>query len=168
MALIFLIFALFYQSCKDSNSKSTYIYLVRHADKGGKDSLSLEGVNRANQLLHLLGNAEIGTIYSTNYKRTKDTAMPLANAIQKEIEIYNPQNLEALASSIRTKHTGQRILVVGHSNTTPTLVNLLYNKEQIDQINESEYDKLYLVILNPCCENELIEMEYGVISPKLE
>jgi hypothetical protein len=86
--------------------------------------------------------------------------------LKKEVEIYNAKNLDTLAKDINENYKGKRVLVVGHSNTTPSMVNLLLNKESLSSIDENEYDKLYLVILNQCCDSELVEMQYGVESPK--
>lgn len=163
-ALIF-VSTFIYQSCKCSPSENTYVYLVRHADKGGKDSLSYEGFKRAQQLAHLLNKTGIDKIYSTNYNRTKDTANPLATDLGQEVVIYDPRNLEAFANALKENDLGKKIVVVGHSNTTPSLTNLLLGLDKLNQIDEQEYDKLYLVILNPNCESQLLEMEYGQKSP---
>ncbi len=164
--IVILLSTLLYQSCVCTSSDATYVYLVRHADKGGKDSLSLEGIERAYQLKHLLVNSQINTVFSTDYNRTKDTAHPLATSLNKKVKIYNAKTLDVLAKEIKDNYKGKRLLVVGHSNTTPSMVNLLLNNESLSSIDEKEYDKLYLVVLNQCGKSELVEMQYGVESPK--
>jgi len=160
-----VMFSLWQVSCKCDSAESTYIYLVRHADKGGKDSLSMEGITRADQLKHMLSKTGIDMVFSTNYNRTKDTAKPLAEALNLEVEMYNPKDLEAFSVQLKENYPGKRILVVGHSNTTPTLTNFLMGNEHLKQIDEKEYDNLYLVVSNTCCASTLLEMEFGAESP---
>ena len=86
---------------------------------------------------------KIDTIYSSDYIRTRDTARPLAEALGLELELYNPGDLEALATKLRAAEG--RILVVGHSNTTPRLVGLIGGEPGTD-IADDEYDRLYIVV----------------------
>jgi hypothetical protein len=39
----------------------------------------------------------------------------------------------------------KRIIIVGHSNTTPALVNLLVKQDKYKTLAESEYDKIWVV-----------------------
>jgi hypothetical protein len=39
----------------------------------------------------------------------------------------------------------KRIVVVGHSNTTPALANLLIRQEKYKVLDESEYDKIWII-----------------------
>lgn len=118
------------------------IYLVRHAEKVTtvKDGdLTKQGQQRAKQLAHLLKSAGITTLYSTNYKRTEQTAAPLAKQFKLTVQPYNPRQLKTFAEQLK-QHSGV-IMVVGHSNTTPQLVRLLGGKA--NDMNESEYTRLY-------------------------
>ncbi|MFA0811520.1 SixA phosphatase family protein [Microbulbifer epialgicus] len=131
-------------------SESQVIYLVRHAEKqggagGGLDpQLSQEGQLRAKQLAHVLGQVGIEAVYSTDYARTKETATPLAEQLNLPVQTYNPHKLKEFAQQLH--EASQRVLVVGHSNTTPKLVALL-GGDQGKPIRESdEYDRLYILI----------------------
>jgi hypothetical protein len=53
------------------------------------------------------------------------------------------EDLEALATKLRAAEG--RILVVGHSNTTPRLVGLIGGEHGTD-IAVDEYDRLYIVV----------------------
>ena len=120
------------------------IYLVRHAEKvkdGGKDPVLTEkGVLRANKLAERLSSSKIKHVFSTDYNRTRSTALPLANKLGLKVEIYNPRELQVFAEQV--KHLKGDVLIVGHSNTTPVLVGLLGGDAHGD-IDESEYDRLY-------------------------
>ncbi len=122
------------------------IVLVRHAEKmdDSRDAeLSETGRVRAEVLAALLKDMKIDTIFSSDYIRTRDTARPLAEALGLELELYDPRDLEALATKLRAAEG--RILVVGHSNTTPRLVGLIGGERGTD-ITDDEYDRLYIVV----------------------
>jgi len=127
----------------------TSIYLVRHAEKmiieGEKDpELTQLGLFRAQNIAKQLSSVGVTQIFSTDYKRTMQTAQPLADYQGIEIQQYDPKNLEAFAEQL--KQIKGVVLVVGHSNTTPQLTQLLSHQE-IQEIQEDEYDNLYQVII---------------------
>lgn len=134
---------------KDLGSIST-IFLVRHAEKTAEKndpSLTMQGQQRAEQLADLLADAEITRIYSSDYVRTRDTAAPLAKQLGLDVEIYDAGDLQAIASKLRSED--ERALVVGHSNTTPELVELLGGEGGEPIVEATEYDRLYIVSKAP-------------------
>lgn len=123
------------------------IFLVRHAETEGEGSdpgLSPAGRARAERIADLLAAESIERILTTSYRRTRETAAPLAARLGIEPEIYDPRALEELATALR--RDGRRVLVVGHSNTTPPLVDAL-GGDAGSPIQESEYDRIYRVDL---------------------
>jgi len=121
------------------------IYLVRHAEKqqeGENPSLTGCGQTRAKQLASLLSQTKISQIYSSNYQRTKQTANPLAITKHITVQNYNPRNLEQLSTQLQQKK--QNSLVVGHSNTTSQLAELL-SKQKIAPLTEQDYQQLYQI-----------------------
>lgn len=144
---------LFTISCATQNAKiadtQVYkrIYLVRHAEKAddSKDpDLSPIGAKRATQLEQILSNKGVDKIYSTNYKRTKQTGTPLAERINTTIEIFDPSDLPKFAQNMGQAAAGT-YLIVGHSNSTPTLVNEILKEEKYTRLDHEEYDKLFIV-----------------------
>ena len=122
------------------------IVLVRHAEKvdDSRDpELSETGRARADVLAAHLKDMKIDTIFSSDYIRTRETARPLAEALGIELELYDPGDLEAFATKLRAAEG--RILVVGHSNTTPDVVRLIGGEPGTD-IEDDEYDRLYIVV----------------------
>ena len=124
------------------------IYLVRHFQKqavtplSGKDvELSDEGHVNAKRLSEYLKSKGIAVIYSTEYKRTKQTATPTSELINIPIEIYNPSELEAFASQLLGTNKNQ--LVVGHSNTTGVLFGFLGCEPIV--LNEDDYGDIMVL-----------------------
>lgn len=132
--------------CLNVYAKDSFsIYLVRHAEKqmeGDNPKLTRCGKFRAKQLATLLDETNIEKVYSTSYQRTMQTASPIANNNSIGITHYNPKHLPEFA--LRIKQQKNNSLVVGHSNTTPILVELLTGKK-IKEISESNYQMLYQV-----------------------
>ncbi|MCI5045749.1 MAG: histidine phosphatase family protein [Aquisalinus sp.] len=126
-------------------SEPTIIYLVRHAEKqaGPNPSLTEAGKVRAGQLTVRLADAELQYIHSTNYKRTLETAAPVAEYLDLDVQLYDPRDLPAVARQL--KEQGGRHLIVGHSNTTPVLVSALGGDPGNPIDEKSEYDRLYVV-----------------------
>lgn len=121
------------------------IYLVRHAEKladSQDPNLTACGKQRAQQLATILSRTNITTIYSTSYQRTMQTAQPLAKLQHSAIKHYNPRYLEQL--SVQIKRNRENTLIVGHSNTTPKLVEL-FTKQKVTPLTDKDYQYLYQI-----------------------
>jgi len=149
----------------------TIVYLVRHAEpelpamgaEATRDPvLNMAGRERAHALVHVLRQAGITDILSTDYHRTQETVAPLAEALGLTVKSYDPRALDALAA--RLKATPGRYVVAGHSNTTPQLVAAL-GGEPGEPINESyEFDRLYQVVIGKDGSVTTTLLRYGPIS----
>ncbi len=136
------------------------IWLVRHAEKVDESAdppLDEAGHARALALAALLADAGIDRILSTDYLRTLDTAAPLARRLGLETEKYDSRDLPALAA--RIAETPGRYLVVGHSNTTPALAELL-GGDAGGPIAHEEYDRLY-ILTRRGAKTTTIVLRYG-------
>ena len=124
---------------------ATY-YLVRHAEKTAEKSdpgLTVAGQQRAQDLAARLKDVKLTKIYSSDYIRTRGTAAPIAAITGLEVVIYDPRELEVFSQKLLTE-TG-RILVVGHSNTTPEVSQLLGGDSGNPIDEATEYDRLYIL-----------------------
>ena len=130
------------------NKNATFqIFLVRHAEKesdGTRDpNLKDIGLDRSKRLASHLQAAGITRIFSTNYKRTRQTAKALATLNNIGIEIYDTDLIEI--EKILKAHKSGNVLVVGHSNTTPKLMNKLLGEERFQDLDEKDYDNLFII-----------------------
>jgi len=127
------------------------VILLRHAEKDlseGADTanpeLSPAGKLRAEKLVGIVRKYQPDAIYSSDYIRTRATARPLARSKRMMTQIYDPRNLKQMQDLILSGKI-KRIVVVGHNNTTPALVNLLIGQEKYKALTESEYNKIWIV-----------------------
>ena len=145
---LILCLAILLYSCK-----TTTYFVVRHAEKAeatmsGDVPLSDAGKQRAEALKETLKKKGVGTIYSTNYQRTKSTAQPLADAVGTTIQTYDPRDSTFIPRIIKLgkKDNEGNILIVGHSNTVDDIVNQLVGEKVIEgDLPDSQYGDLYVV-----------------------
>lgn len=144
---------------------STTVYLVRHAEKDtvpeGNPQLNEEGEERAQQLLHVLEEAGVTAIYATQFRRTQDTVRPLADLLDLELEIVEAGETSRLVEIIHQDHRGGVVVVCGHSNTVPEIIEAL-GAGAVAPIEEAnEYDNLYVVRLAKGGEAEVTTLKFG-------
>ncbi|MEP1305537.1 MAG: phosphoglycerate mutase family protein [Balneola sp.] len=138
------------QSSVLSKESATLIF-VRHAEKADDGTrnppLTKEGEARAKRIMEMIKRTykNINAVYSTPYKRTELTAEPTANEFDLTVQEYDPRAPNVFVKSLLKEHRGEVVLIVGHSNTTPFLVNLVLGEEKFKQLDESAYDEVFIV-----------------------
>ncbi len=145
--LVFVLSILAFAVTAQKNSITTFI-LVRHAEKvidGTKDpELKPEGIDRAKRLADMLSKTPVDVIYSTNFKRTKNTVLPLASAKGLLVENYEALKVEEIENMLK-KHAGGTILISGHSNTIPWTANLLIGKQEYGDFADDDYGNILII-----------------------
>lgn len=137
----------------ESGSTLTTVILVRHAEKGSTPPadppLTSAGQARAEAIAALLARAgvtaSVDAVYASPYERTRETARPLATRAGVPISAYDPRDSEAIANRVLSEHAGGTVLVVGHSNTLPSLVQAFGGERSAPPIEDDEYDNLYVL-----------------------
>ncbi|WP_438862728.1 SixA phosphatase family protein [Neptunicella sp.] len=141
------------------------LYFTRHAEKlesaTSDPALSPKGLKRAKNLAKFLQDKNIKAVYSTDYKRTEQTAKPTAEQFELPIIVYKANELPTVAAMLNEQQ--QNALIVGHSNTTPMLVHLSGGEAQ--SIDESRYGDVYAVTYSqqgPSTEKLMIEPQTAI------
>ena len=148
---------------------TTTIIFVRHAEKAvapaDNPGLSEAGKLRAAELARQLVDADVvagvDAIYSTSYRRTEETVQPIANALDIPIRSYDASNTETIMDEIVSDHKGNIVLVVGHSNTIPSLIGNMGASKKVPEISENEYDNIYVVSIPWFGKTKTIRLRYG-------
>lgn len=138
-----------------SVASAQMVILVRHAERadGGAPAanamttpadpeLSAVGKARALTLAAMLKDAGVTKIFTTQYKRTIDTAAPLAGVLTLTPETIESRDQASLVAKIKANTAGA-VLVVGHSNSVPAIIKALGGPDVT--IGESEYDSLFFL-----------------------
>lgn len=128
------------------------VFLVRHAERAATapgspmmaddPDLSGAGIARAEALAKLLKDAKIRAIFTTDLKRTRQTAAPLARDTAVAATALPAKDVAGLVQRIKTA-TGN-VLVVGHSNTLPEIITALGIPDPVT-IHDTEFDNLFIV-----------------------
>jgi broad specificity phosphatase PhoE len=130
------------------------VFVVRHAERadtvsGGSPMMAADpdlsdaGRARAQTLAGLLKDAQISAIFVTPYKRTQQTAAPLAQALGIQATAVDARDLAGLID--RVKAASGNVLVVGHSNTVPEVLTRL-GITGAPKLADDEYDNLFIVV----------------------
>jgi phosphohistidine phosphatase SixA len=149
---------------------SLTLILVRHAEKKivppeNKDpDLGPAGVARAEELARMFGNTGINAIYATQYKRTQQTVKPLADKLGLQVTQVEAKKTPDLVKQIRSRKAGEIIFIAGHNNTVPEII-AAFGGPQLSIIPETEYDNLYILIVQSDGSARLIQMKYGSPLP---
>ena len=142
----------------------TTVILVRHAEKDttqvGDVPLSEAGRRRARELARVLGDAGVTGIVTSQYRRAKDTVVPLAERTGVTPEVLGARDTLALLAMVRGKARGGVIVLAGHSDSVPQFLSALgtpYPKG----IGDAEYDHLFVVSVPDSGAAQLVHLRYG-------
>jgi phosphohistidine phosphatase SixA len=124
---------------------ATVFVIVRHAEKASNDpkdpTLSETGHARAKRLAGRLAIQRMTAVYATGYRRTQQTAAPIARAHGLEVQTYDAAIPAAdFAAQLRSRHVSGSVLVVGHSNTVAAIASALCACA-VSPLAEDEYDR---------------------------
>ncbi len=158
----------------------TTVILVRHAEKeltGGDVPLrDPDGTQRARDLIAVVQSAGVDLAISSKYRRTRETIAPSVEALgltaAQVLEITEPAEI---AKEILERRRGHTILIAGHSNTVPQIVEALGAPSpcppfEIDEkhgcmIPDPEYDHLFVVTIPTEGASSVVRALYGAASP---
>ncbi len=157
--LVLLLSIILFIACADNKTaeipehkqseKTTTYYLIRHAEKDRTNpddddpNLDEDGIRRAQKWSSIFSEIELDAIYSSDFKRTQQTAKPTADSRNFPVNSYDPH--EVYETNFFDITEGLQVLVVGHSNTIPKLANFLLKEERYENIPDSIDGRLYIV-----------------------
>ena len=152
-----------------SNKKNsiTTFYLIRHAEKDRSNpdeknpNLTSKGLERANHWAKYFDSIPLNSIYTTSYKRTMQTIDPVSRKKNIEPKIYSPNKIN-IPNFIETNY-GKNILISGHSNTTPDMVNRLIDEKKYEDMLDTDNKSLYVVkLIDSTASVEVRSIDYKV------
>jgi broad specificity phosphatase PhoE len=140
------------------------IFLLRHAErveyKSPDGVLSQAGEARAQLLARLLKDAGVTSIYTTDLKRTIQTAEPLAKALGITAVMFSAaESVTATLDVVRTRDKNGVVVVVAHSNTVPAFLKALGHSGEIT-IGDREHDDLFVIAPNANGPPSVLRLNY--------
>jgi phosphohistidine phosphatase SixA len=146
------------------SSTVTTVVFVRHAERlNNTDAspLSPAGFQRARALRHALDSAGIQTIFVSDKLRSRQTADSLRIAHSLPQVQIPKDSISELVDSLRGR-SGQRLLVVGHSDTVPQIIAAF--GVEVPPLSEGEFDKMFVLTVRQRA-TRLLRLQYGAPSP---
>lgn len=134
------------------------VVIVRHAEKADNSQdaqLSAAGRQRAEILARILKDANITAIFTSELKRTQETAAPTSTATGVVSSIVPGKDFATLISKLR--NVKGNALVVGHGNTIPDIVKALGVDAPV-QIADDDYGEIFVVTLD--AKPQLLRLHY--------
>ena len=146
------------------------IFFVRHAEKASEDArdpeLSESGRRRADDLAELLAQIEVTHLFATEFKRTRQTLLPLSKASGREVTVVPAGDGAAQVRALRELPEGSVAVVAGHSNTIPGLAcDVGGPAKGLDCVSrklpDEQYDRLFVVVDPPTGRPRTLTLRYG-------
>jgi broad specificity phosphatase PhoE len=80
--------------------------------------------------------------------------------------VYAANDVDPLVASIFADHRGEKVLVVGHSNTVPDIIEAA-GGPALPDIDDGEFDNLFVLTVCRCDRRRvtLLNLQYGAASP---
>lgn len=144
----------------------THFFCVRHAEKAEDDpydpELSALGDARAERLGRIMAEAGLDAVYTTPAKRTRLTAEPVCRRGETPPVItYEPGKQEEWLIELLPQSQGKKIMVVGHQNNIPYLLNQLKGGGfEFDHISNYNFGKFFVAITQGIGNTEILELRY--------
>ena len=147
----------------------TTVVVVRHAEKAKGPAedpgLTERGMKRAEIFATMLDSARVSAIYTTQFARNMQTAMPVARRQGVSPTVLPitsgkaPEYAQALQRDIALNHPGVTVVVVAHSNTIDDII-LAMGGPDIGDLREDDYNRLFILSVGNSGEASLIEAAF--------
>lgn len=144
----------------------THIFLVRHAEKAKDDPkdplLTAEGQARAERLGRILADAGLDSVYASPYKRTQLTAEPVVRRGKTPDAVtYSPDKQDEWALELLENAKGMQLLIVGHQNTVPQLLNQLNGAGfHYENIADADFGRFFVAATQGIGKTTVLEARY--------
>jgi len=171
--LTLLAFALAISSVLAADVATTTVVLVRHAEKvaeGNDPDLTPAGRERAAALAEAVAHLDLKAVIVTDTKRTMQTGEPAAKArgltpVVVPTSGGAPAHVKAVVEAIRAVPAGGSVLVVGHSNTVPLIIQAL-GGPTLAALCDTEFASMFVLEIPPgSATPRMLRARYGAADP---
>lgn len=123
------------------------VFLIRHAEKelaGADPALTAKGRERAAAWAGLLKSAGLDAVFTSEARRTKETGGIIAETLNLPQTALPAGDISGLVDTLQFDHEDDRVLIVGHSETIPRILQRFGLPEKLT-IRQSDYENLFVV-----------------------
>ena len=140
------------------------VFVLRHADRQPDpiDDLTLSGQERAELLARMLADSGVSVAYHSGTMRARRTLQPLERELGSALRVegIGSGEVQETVKAVKSQPTDAVVAVVGHSNTVGPIVEKL-GGGPVGSINPSEFDKLFVLFIDPAGMATLVKLRYG-------
>jgi hypothetical protein len=137
------------------------IFVLRHADRqpAPDDDLTPAGQERAELLARMLTGSGISTAYHSGAVRARRTLEPLKQKLGDAltVEAIGSGDVQRTVAAVKSRSIGDIIDTVG-----PIIEGL--SGESIGLIGPNEFDKLFVLFIDPTDKATLLRLRYGTAT----
>lgn len=154
-------------SASIASAAPAVVLIVRHAEKEALPAddppLTGAGRQRAEELVRVVSawsaaGASVRELFASEVKRTQQTLQPLAKSTGLAISVVGAKDFAALVKRILAMDGGI-VVVAGHSNTVPAILQALGGPAGIT-IADADFDHLFAVTFAGGQAN-VVDLRYG-------
>lgn len=150
---------------KEPDGMTTF-YFIRHAEKrtdqGSDPELTDKGAERAEQWVNFFFLKDLDVILTSDFKRTRATAQPLARSKKMDLITYDVKTLTA--AELLKKYRGKTVALYGHSNTINEYTNQLQTDSIYKALNDADYDHYFLVRVDESGKSSGVKEEMPFVN----
>ncbi len=142
------------------------VYVVRHAEKIADvddPPLSERGLTRARILREFFRDTGLTAVYATDLRRTMETGAMVTEPLGFQVTPVWADSLGGLVARVQREQPHGRVLIVGHSNTVPLVLEQFGYPNEIT-IEDDEYDDLFIVV--PAAEGPPLVLWQRMVLPR--
>ena len=176
VAMVMFVLSTFGLAWFFESQATTTIIFVRHADTDpaagaaaggpGDPPLNERGRARAELLADFLQDidviASVDAIYASEFQRTQQTAMPLAQRLGLDVAVTDHSDYVGFMANVLSEHKGRIVLVVTHRNTIAPLVEELHGSKNVPAIEPADYGNLYIVTVPWFAKVKTLRVPYAL------
>jgi broad specificity phosphatase PhoE len=152
----------------ESQATTTVIF-VRYAELPPGDEanpgLSAAGQRRAGELARVLADVDVvagvDAIFATEYRKSHETADPLAQQLQLPVQVVEASNIRGLADMILQEYKGKIVLVVTDAEALPQLIRRFHGSKKLPPMARDEHDNLYIVSIPWYGKVKTLRLKFG-------
>mgnify|MGYP001825374547 CR=1 FL=1 len=143
-----------------TSSAQDAVYVIRHAEKelsGDDPAITEEGKARASAWAEMLAHVGLDVVFTSDAKRTQQTGAIIAERLGLSLNSVNRADTAGLIDALSFDHEADTVLVVGHAETIPGILENLGTFEDID-ISQTDFANLFILFQPGVDEPRLVRM----------